>query len=148
AYTLQDRRVPVRIKDGVVKTFGPVEVNDLTTDSAGQVWFVHGRSVGVFREGQFCELATAPKGIVGLARSGQGIWFFAVSELFRFEEGKKIERYARFPENWNPSFLFEDRSGTLWAASMVGLFRLEGKEFKRVYTSQPEISALMEDHEG
>jgi ligand-binding sensor domain-containing protein/signal transduction histidine kinase len=127
----------------------------LATDLNGQVWFSKAGRVGVFRDGRFVTLLTLPERSVRLApcRAG-GLWVCAGRQLYLYDGSDRPRKLGELGEPTDgaeiePSVLFEARAGTLWVGtSGSGLFRYDGTNSVRVWTSHGAIESLADDREG
>jgi ligand-binding sensor domain-containing protein/signal transduction histidine kinase len=129
----------------------------LAKDNQGRIWFAKSDQgdgqVGVLRDGHFQTLLHFGLPIIRLAaaRAG-GVWICSGSQLFKYNEGGKLETLGRFMPghaNRKPKVMLEDSRGAVWiGTSDSGLFRYDGSDFEHVPISHPEISDLMEDREG
>ena len=147
----------VRIRDGRCTRFGEADgfphsagMPQVVCDAKGELWYTHGREVGVFRDGKLNARLVMEGSVMRVgAASSSGLWICDGPRVLRYREGHEPEEAGRLPENVSPHVLLEDRSGALWIGTENdGLFRLAEGVLEPVPTSHQEIDCLQEDREG
>ena len=128
-------------------------VQGLVRDSVGNVWLVKGNHVGVFRDGQFQQLASLANGLFHLAAARtNGVWITSDSHLLRCDEQGTLQDLGVFePENLHAdaTVVMEDHTGAVWVGTDGGgLFRLGESGFEKIGGVYPYILSLAEDQEG
>ena len=150
-----------RICDGEVRELSTAEGPPgggscrLTVDGRGQLWFAKSDNLGVFRDGRFRTLLTlqGPVTVTALTGArGGGVWFAQGTHVLKYAgEGEPQdfgELAAKRPAE-QPTILFEDRTGGLWAGTFTeGLFRLDGPGFTRIELPLSKIVSMTDDREG
>ncbi len=146
----------LRIRDRQVRMFTAADglpggsACQLALDGTGQLWFVQGDWVGVFREGRFRPLVQQSfQRIIG-ARAG-GIWGYRERQLWKLAEGSPPVKLGVLPDDVYevaPTAMREDRAGCLWLGTLkAGLFRFDQDGGVTVPLSQTVLT-LQEDQEG
>ena len=143
-------------RDGKLTRFGPeagLPVSGsawLATNKRGELWFVRGARLGVFRNEKWLTQLTLEQGPLRICAAGDGgLWICTASRIFKFNEGGQPEERGNFSGKVEVSAMREDRTGALWIGTTAeGLFRLENSALAQVSTSHREITCLTEDNEG
>ncbi|MGD1089543.1 MAG: two-component regulator propeller domain-containing protein [Verrucomicrobiota bacterium] len=153
------RGTVVRFKDGHVDVFPARDglptkgICFFCTDRDGQLWFVKGGQVGVFRDGKFVTLLDLSPNYARIApaRAG-GIWICVNHQVLKFNEGSRPVALAELPASrgdLNVTAMLEDHEGAVWVGTAFnGLFRCDSNSVASVGTTYSAISSLAEDLEG
>ena len=134
------------------ETLAPGPFTSLGCDLDGNIWWVKGGDLGVYRENKFQPLARVGGNPIQLAGAkGGGIWICTAGHLFHCSAQGAMEdrgEFARDRSPGDPTALLEDSEGAVWiGAAFGGLFRYDGSTFESISTSRPEIQCLLEDRE-
>ncbi len=129
----------------------------LASDSSGTLWFAKGSHVGRFRDRKFevLKIFNSPEVRIAAAHDS-GVWICAGQQVFRFTENAEPIEVGKITmdgvdnhSGFNPSVIFEDRSGALWVGTVsAGLFHFGSNAVTKINVSNPAILSLAEDHEG
>ncbi|MEI7902214.1 MAG: two-component regulator propeller domain-containing protein, partial [bacterium] len=149
--------VVLRIRDGQVRAFTAADglpggsACQLARDGTGQLWFVQGDWVGIFREDRFRPLAQQAFQRITGARAG-GIWGYRNRQVWKVAEGGSPVKLGALPDDMPEAAstaIREDRAGCLWLGTVkAGLFRFDQDGGVTAPLSQQTILALQEDREG
>ncbi len=146
------------IRDGkvmnipVAETLPAGQFTSLGCDVDGNIWWVKGGDLGVYRENKFQRFARVGNGSIQLAGAkGGGIWICTAGHLFHCTAQGAMEdrgEFTRDSSSGDPTALLEDSEGAVWIGTAFGgLFRYKGSAFESISTSRPEIQCLLEDRE-
>lgn len=144
-YRLQNGQ-PVVMKDLPSGLF-----HSLESDGAGNIWLAKGNQIGVFRNGRFCPIATAPGLQLLAATQTNGVWFSTGTHLFTCDIDGVARDCGAFQSRHTPGtrVLLPDHTGGVWiGTSGNGLFYYNNSTFERIETSHSSILSLAEDREG
>ncbi|HSU55272.1 MAG TPA: two-component regulator propeller domain-containing protein, partial [Candidatus Dormibacteraeota bacterium] len=130
----------------------PGQFASLGCDLDGNIWWVKGGDLGVYREDKFQRLARVGGNPVQLAGAkGGGIWICTAGHLFHCTAQGAMDDRGEFARDRSPgetTALLEDSEGAVWMGTAFGgLFRYDGSAFESISTSRPEIQCLLEDRE-
>lgn len=147
----------VRLQDGVQRLFTREDglpaggASELTVDQNGQLWFLRGGWVGIFRNGRFQSLVQAKGDRICAAHAG-GVWLCTSTQIVKYTETGGFSKYHDLKTGMDgagPTVLLEDQAERLWIGTrLAGLFCYDGKSIGQVDTSQQTILSLKEDQEG
>src|SRR5581483_4193765 len=101
----------------------------ITTDTAGELWFVVDKAVGVFRAGKFVTLTTVREHATQIkgCRAG-GVSIGGNAKVFKYSEGGSVDYRTRLPYGSHITALLEDRTCALWVGTLgSGLFRADDR---------------------
>jgi len=129
------------------------QLETLACDANGDIWWVKGGELGIYRDGEFQRLAHIGNWSAGLAAAkGGGVWIDAGGHLFHCDAMGRMEDRGSFDPNrtaGNSTALIEDSEGAVWiGTTFAGLIHYDGSTFENISTSRPELQSLLEDREG
>jgi len=124
----------------------------LACDVHGDIWWVKGAQLGIYREGRPELLAPVNNSGLRLAPAKDGgMWICSGSHLLRCDAAGRVDDHGEFDSNHtsgNATALMEDSDGTVWIGTAFGgLIRYDGSVFENAPTSGSEIECLLEDRE-
>ncbi len=147
-----------RIFEGRVSTIELPEMGKTSTELMvasgpdGKLWCAYGHRLGLLQNGVFVpSINLGPREIITAIRpnSSGGLWLSTRTHLLSYTAGSPPQPLSPFPEKTLPTFLLEDRHGTLWCGTAKGgLFRLNSNRLQNVPTSHNDINCLHEDRDG
>ncbi len=124
--------------------------------STGEVYIVCGhRRLVVFSGGKIATVYEAPSMVVGMAEDAEGVVVSVGGELYRAGPGHFRPYEFKRPDK--PLFgwilnLAPGRDGSIWVASVNGIFQVKGDEYRQWATaeglSDPGIMWICEDSDG
>lgn len=136
-----------------IDTMPSGQFTTLGCDANGNIWWLRGGELGVYRDGKFERLSHVGNNPAQLgAASDGGLWVCSGTHLLHCDAQGNLEQRGEYETNHsvgNSTALLEDSEGAVWIGTAFdGLFRYDGSKFESISTSRPEIQCLLEDREG